>query len=186
MKTLLKIFLMIAVISLVAGCTKDNDYTPSQLNDNEIRKVTLPFEADFYTVKAEDGNDLPCNGSEKESTWLTAHQIGEGSGIHLDEFSVDLTYCYYTGADKPGKYIDANFVFIAENGDELYAIIREGLVTYFDEPDENGNIAVYNDLLEFTGGTGQFKGVSGEGYLDSYLASPGLRWQHSIDSSITF
>ncbi len=177
MKTLVKIFFMMAIISLVAGCNKDSDTT---------QKVTNPFKADFSTIEAAEGNGSPCDGTKgSKDTWVSAHQIGEGNGTFLDKFTVDASFCFCLGPDEFGKYIDALFVFTAAHGDTLYGIIEEGLVKVYSEPDENGILAVYKDLLVIKGGTGQFEGATGAAYVDSYLPLPGTHWQHSIDSTIT-
>lgn len=188
MKTLGKIFLMITAISLIAGCNKTEDQAfnnSSTLKSGKTHEVTVPFKVDFNTIEAEDGNGSPCDGAIGDDAWMSAHQIGEGTGTHLGNFSVDAAFCFCVGPNEFGKYINANFVFTAANGDELYGTVDEGLVVFFNEPDEKGNVAVYNDLMIITGGTGRFVGASGAGYVDSYLPLPGTIWQHSIDSTIT-
>jgi len=189
MRTLIKIFFAMAVISLVAGCNKTNDKTfdnSSELKIGGTHEVTVPFKVDFFTIEAEDGNGSPCEGSQGNTDdWVSAHQVGEGTGTHLGNFSVDVAFCFCTAPDEYGEYINALFVFTAANGDELYGTIDEGFVEFFPEPYENGIIAIYNDYLEFTGGTGRFEGASGGGDVDSYLPLPGTHWQHSINSTIT-
>jgi len=177
-----------ASMSLAASCDKTDDLksdNSSTLKSGHANEVTVPFKVDFYTIEAEEGNGSPCEGTEGGDTWVSAHQIGEGTGTHLGNFTVDAAFCFCAGPSEFGKYINANFVFTSANGDELYGTIDEGLVVFFNEPDENGNVAVYKDLLKVTGGTGKFKGASGDGYVDSYLPLPGTNWKHSIDSTIT-
>jgi hypothetical protein len=190
MKTTEKILFVAVCLGLFFSCSKSDgmaeEIPDAKLKSAKLHEVTVPFKVKFYSVEAEEGNGSPCEGLEGNDTWVSAHQIGEGTGTHLGKFSVDVTFCFCTAPDEFGKYTNALFVFTAANGDELYGRIDQGLVVFFPEPDENNNVAVYNDLLEITGGTGRFAGASGEGIVESYLPLPGTQWQHSINSTITF
>lgn len=191
MKTLAKILFTVVCFGLFFSCSK-SDGMAEEMSDTKLKsakqnEVTVPFKVKFYSVEAEEGNGLPCEGLlEGNDAWVSAHQIGEGTGTHLGKFSLDVTFCFCIAPEEFGKYTNAIFVFTAANGDELFGKIDQGLVEFFLEPDENNNVAVYNDLLEITGGTGRFAGASGEGIVESYLPLPGTQWQHSITSTITF
>jgi hypothetical protein len=190
MKNLAKILFIVVCSGLAFSCSKSNEMAEEipegKLKSAKQHDVTVPFKVTFYSIEGEEGNGTPCEGLEGNDAWVSAHQIGEGTGTQLGKFSLDVTFCFYNAPDEFfGKYINTLFVFTAANGDELYGTIDEGQVVLFPEPDENGNIAVYNDLMKIKGGTGKFEGATGEGYVDSYLPLPGNQWQHSIDSYIT-
>ncbi|MDT8417031.1 MAG: hypothetical protein RQ864_04400 [Lutibacter sp.] len=165
MKTLLKIFFLMAVISLVAGCNKDVLFD-EQSTDPQLKKAhveeTVPFKADFTVWDQSDYTDVTCGGYPV----FRLTMIGEGVATHLGKLSTSFTFCCNV---KTGEYYNTDVVFTAANGDELYASIPIGQIL----PNEGDNSDYYqtyfNDKMEFTGGTGRFKGASGEAMSNAFV-----------------
>lgn len=77
-----------------------------------------------------------------------------------------MTFCNNI---QSGDYWETDIVFIAANGDELYASIPEGKVIPNEETNSSYYSSRFNDKMFFTGGTGRFNEVSGEGWSNAYV-----------------
>jgi hypothetical protein len=168
MKTLLKIFFLMAVISLVAGCNKDalfeDQPTEPQLKKAQV-EVIVPFKADFTVWDHSDYTDLTCGGFPIFHLTM----IGEGVATHLGKLSTTMTFCCNV---QTGEYGNTSVIFIAANGDELYASTPIGYIVPNDEENSNRYGAKFNDPMYFTGGTGRFEGASGMAMTNAYVHDP--------------
>ena len=71
-----------------------------------------------------------------------------------------------------GVYGNTEVIFIAANGDELYASIPIGYIVDNDEENSNRYGAKFNDKMYFTGGTGRFEDASGMAMTNAYVHYP--------------
>jgi len=167
MKTILKIFFLMAVFSLVAssGCNKTDDFVIDdslELKSAQPHTVTVPFKADFTVWSFTDYTDRSCG----EPPIFTLTMKGSGNISHMGKITTEFTFCCNV---SNGAYWDTNCTFVAANGDELYAIIPSGQIL----PNEGDNSDYYqtyfNDKMIFTGGTGRFVGASGEAMTNAFV-----------------
>jgi hypothetical protein len=170
MKTFLKIFFLAALTGLLAGCEKTGEFfeneTP-ELKKAQV-KVTVPFKADFTVWDHSDFTDNPCAVEGKP--WIVfLTMIGEGNINHMGKITTVITFCCN---GQTGEYWDTDVIFVAANGDELYATIQTGQIL----PNEGDNADYYqtyfNDQMIFNGGTGRFEGASGKAMTNAFVHDP--------------
>ena len=156
-----------AVISLVAGCNKTDEFfvneTP-ELKNAQI-EVTVPFEADFV------GNYLPTSGVDIDMCgnypMIRIFNEGGGTGTHLGKFTHYFDFCVNNETGEyPFGHLEAYFV--AANGDKLFVSVAgqvlNGKLDY--HPDDVNSY--FKDPFLILGGTGRFEGATGEGWTDDY------------------
>jgi hypothetical protein len=186
MKTLRRLLFLFAGIGLLISCSKSDDMLPiddplgSTLKsaNNESVMVSVPFKADFSVWDQSDYTDLSCGGYPV--FFLT--MVGDGNINHLGKMTTRMTFCldfstlyyYYTEG-----------IFVAANGDELYATIEYGYIV----PNEGDNSSYYqtifNDPMIFTGGTGRFENASGEAMTNAYVHDGEDEWRTDFFSTGT-
>ncbi len=162
-----------------------------EIDDTEIDfrgKKGKPFKANFYTIRRYLENAPPgCEDNPQdclldiyepvvcdEDPFLDFNlQCGGGQGTHLGNFNAVLSFCG-AGFD----YKNGTGIFVAANGDQLWIkapyILNEngepvsvvGHVIPIEHPHYE---ARFNDPFIFAGGTGRFKGATGQGMTDSYV-----------------
>ena len=181
MKTVKQFLFLLACIIMLSTCTNsdvvlDDDSLTTTLKKGQDKTVlvTVPLKAHFSVWNHTDYSDRSCG--EKPIFKLT--MIGEGNMTHLGKISTTMTFCN----NRPtGAYWDTDIVFIAANGDELYASVPEGQIYPNDEYDVNYYAARFNDKMYFTGGTGRFEDASGEGWTNAYVHLPTNEYRHKGD-----
>jgi len=172
MKTFVKIFLVAAIISLLAGCDKTDEF--SKVENLQLKKaqvmVTVPFKADFVGTYQEGIVPCPECGPwnfEEGEAWGLVQNEGIGNGTHLGKFTAYFEFCanFLTG-EYPGNHQKAWFV--GANGDTLFTSgtgqVINGRLDYHPE-DVN---SYWKDPFIITGGTGRFEGATGSGWTDDY------------------
>lgn len=172
MKTLTKLFLLVAISGLLVSCEKSDHFWDDDPLDNtekgspvESVMVTIPLKCDFTVWDHSDWTDTRCGGLPV----LYAIMIGEGKMSHLGTMTTSMTFCMNI---ETGEYYDAECTFVAANGDELYGVIPLGYCV----PNEGDNSDYYqgkfDDPLYFTGGTGRFEGATGEVTTNAWIHDP--------------
>ncbi len=165
MKTLVKIFFLMAVISLVAGCNKTDEFFENdsiELKSAQPHEVSVPFKADFTVWNFTDYTDRNCG----EPPIFTLTMKGRGNINHMGKITTEFTFCCNT---SNGSYWDTNCKFVAANGDELYATIPTGQILPNDDENSDYYQTYFNDKMFFTGGTGRFEGASGEAMTNAFV-----------------
>ncbi|MBW8331415.1 MAG: hypothetical protein K0M40_05290 [Prolixibacteraceae bacterium] len=182
MKTLVKIFFLMAFVSLIAGCNKEN-IMGDESSEMELKKaklkpvtVTVPFKADFVgTYMAGTGPNSECGECPTDEDgnpigpecWGMVYNDGEGTATHLGKITSHMEFCCeFISGIYPGNYMKAWFV--AANGDKLFVAcsgqVLNGRLDYHPE-DVN---SYFKDPFEIIGGTGKFEGATGSGWTDDY------------------
>jgi len=179
MKTSIKLFIIVALISLAVGCNKTNDFVSDdsiELKSAKIQTVTVPFKANFTVKDYSDYTDGSCGPAPIYSLTMK----GEGNINHMGSITTEMTFCCNT---SNGFYWDTNCTFVAANGDELYATIPTGQIL----PNEGDNSDYYqtyfNDKMYFVGGTGRFEGASGEAMSNAYVHNDPENWHTDFFSN---
>ena len=186
MKTLKRLLFLFAGIGLLISCSKSDDILPiddllgSNLKSakNNTVLVTVPFKADFSVWDHSDYTDLSCGGYPE--FFLT--MVGDGHITHLGKMTTRMTFCCDI---TTGYYYDTDIIFIAANGDELYAATPEGQIVPNDEDNSSYYQTKFNDPIFFTGGTGRFEGASGEAMTNAYVHDGDDEWRTDFFSTGT-
>lgn len=179
MKKLNYLVLLSFMLLLIGGCTKSDDFLSD--NTTDLKKghakpvtVTVPFKANFTVWNRTDPTDRSCG--EKPIFKITMK--GNGTINHLGLITTTMTFCNNTST---GDYWNTDIVFVAANGDELYASIPIGKVIPNEEDNSNYYSKRFNDDMSFVGGTGRFEGASGEAKSHAYVHLPSDDWYHKGD-----
>lgn len=184
MKTFAKLLFIVACLGLVHACSKfdelveempDAELKSAELGadkTHETKTVTLPFKTDFTVWNHTDPTDRSCG--DKPIYKLTMK--GEGIINHLGLMTTTMTFC-----SGPEGYWDTDIVFVAANGDELWASIPEGIIIPNDEDNSNYYSRRFNDDMYFVGGTGRFEDASGEAKTNAFVHYPTDEWIHKGD-----
>ena len=177
MKTLTRIFLMMAVAGLFFACEKTDEFLDSEPMENALKDsnaggvmVTIPFKADFMgTYMPGTGPCADCgpwNPAEGQFFGIVINE-GGGNGTQLGKFTHYFEFCcnFMTG-HYPLGYMYAYFV--AANGDTLF-VACEGQVLdgRLDHHPDDVN-SYWMDPFVILGGTGRFKGATGSGFTNDY------------------
>lgn len=192
MKTLLKIFFLLAVIILVAGCNKINEFKVDedlQLKSAQPHKVTVPFEVNLLgkiTNLIDDDQECINEG-------YAYHVVVESSGnaTHMGRVSLTFDFCTAGPPDPniPGSfytYAGASSEMIAANGDKLFLYNGGGSGILGRTDDHPDYVTDYwRGIQIITGGTGRFEGASGELLVDDYCTSIDDYTHHHWTGEIT-
>jgi hypothetical protein len=177
MKTLIKLLFLMAVISLVAGCNKNDDL----INDNDVllksaqqHTVTVPFEAHMLGTPIL----IDFENSECAQQGNPVHVIAEAEGTATHMGKVHITFDFCAGGEDPEITVPhmtvgpGSYVLTAANGDELF-LSTEGGAVIFGRTDEHPETVIDYWKYPYTiiGGTGNFEGAAGEIFTDDYDTS---------------
>lgn len=172
MKTLKRLFLFMMAAGLLFACTDADEILVADDAGPGLKKATaepvtvaLPFRADFTVWDHSDLTDQSCGGFPIFRLTMK----GEGVATHLGKLTTAMTFCCDV---TTGKYWDTDVIFVAANGDELYASIPIGYIVPNDEENSNRYGEKFIDEMYFTGGTGRFEGASGMAMTNAYVHSP--------------
>ena len=174
----LKLFgIAIIGIMLLYTCEKQDDEITSandvfQKSNLESKygqadgTLELPFKAHFYTKRNYSKEEEGATYCTEDPYTAFNYQVGEGEATHLGHFTTEMHFCG-AGFD----YINAEGVFVAANGDELYFKFEEGtighVILYTEEDVVPPYEAHFEDPFIFNGGTGRFENASGGGKMNS-------------------
>ena len=170
MKTIKRLFFLFAATSLLISCSKSDEalYMDDPQDGNlksakvEPHTVSVPLKAHFSVWNHSDYTDPSCGGYPV----FTITMEGNGQISHLGNMTTRMTFCNDV---SNGLYWDTDIIFVAANGDELYASIPNGQVVPNDEDNSDYYQAKFNDPMYFTGGTGRFEGATGTAYTHAYV-----------------
>jgi hypothetical protein len=185
MKTLFKIFFLTALISLVAGCNKTNEFIDDETS--ELKKaqvtVTVPFEAEFtgdyvyLYLKGQEGM-----GDCADEFRCRVGVEFQGTGTHLGKFTGYFDFC---ACGPGGKFGPTVSEMVAANGDILY-VSCWGYVKGGRQSDHPEHVVSYwRDPFIILGGTGRFEGATGGGMTDDYNSSLDPNSHHHWTGTIT-
>lgn len=176
MKALLKIFFLMAVVSLFAGCNKTNDFVPDkelQLKSAQPVTVEVPFEAELvgeYVGLFFPGDEgFECG--EPFNCRVLVDAIGTATHMGKITAHFDFCACGPDDASIPGldnQYGPTETYFVAANGDKLF-LSCQGSVVGGRLPDHPEYVNSYwRDPFIIVGGTGRFAGATVGGMTDDY------------------
>jgi len=182
MKTLKRFLFLFAGACLLVSCSKSDDILPTNDPAEDYLKkavvttktVTVPFKAHFTVWDHSDYSDESCGGAP--IFFLT--MLGEGNINHMGLITTSMTFCLN---GLTGEYWDTDCVFVAANGDELYATIPTGIVIPNEEDNSDYYSSRFNDDMYFTGGTGRFEGASGMAKTNAYVHDATDVYKHKGD-----
>jgi hypothetical protein len=176
MKTLKRFSLLMVALCLTLsflnckGTKKSNETT------------TLPFKADFignYTYAGPDTLAVPkC--VEPFTAWR-AIVDGKGTGTELGNFTVHFDFC----GDSLSNYGNAYAYMVGAEGDTLFVSCAGRVIEGRLEQHPAYVISYWKDPFIISGGTGKFKGATGEGTTDDYNSSEDPNSHHSWTGTIT-
>jgi hypothetical protein len=192
MKTLLKIFFLIAVFSLLAGFNKIDDFKATeelQLKNAQTNEVTLPFEVNLLgEITSLDSVTKECIDED-----YAYHVIVESNGTatHMGKVSLTFDFCTAGPPDPtiPGcfyTYAASSSELIAANGDKLFLYNDGGSGILGRTDDHHEYVTDYwGGIQKITGGTGRFEGASGELLMDDYCTNIDDYTHHHWTGEIT-
>lgn len=171
MKTLVKLLFFVACLSFVLACSKSDEIVDEML-DVDLKsaqiKVTVPFKADFTVWDHSDYTYNPCAVEEKP--WIVfLTMIGEGNINHMGKITTVITFCCN---GQTGEYWDTDVIFVAANGDELYATVPTGQIKLNGGDNSDYYQSYFNDQMNIKGGTGRFDGASGKAMTNAFVHDP--------------
>jgi hypothetical protein len=178
MKTLVKLFFVMAVISLVAGCNKTDEFVTNdivELKSGQTHEVTVPFEANLLgQIVSIDWEAQECID---EGYFVRAIVETTGNATHMGKVSLTFNFCS-GGAPDPNiegskyTYASSTADLIAANGDVLYLYFDDGIVMNGRTDEHPENVVEYwKTPLIILGGTGRFEGAKGELNSDDYVTA---------------
>lgn len=165
------LFVIVPMTFALISC--ENAIDEPVINDSHSVKLKskahreIPFSAKFVTKAGPDAFKEMCSSNSQTDFWGLDQQIGGGNATHLGKFTTDMTFCFHVvlGEAGPdfengfGEVIDGQGYFEAANGDRLFLSLPTGKVNPSQVP---GYIFEFDDTYYFNGGTGRFKGASGQ------------------------
>ena len=182
MKALLKYVFIVAGFCLLMTCSKSDEYLNNSQDGNSLKStfktVTLPFKANFSVWDHSDNTDISCGGAPV----IRLTMEGFGPATHLGKMTTRITFCYNT---KTGNYYNTTGSFMGANGDELFFEIPEGQIILNEQDNSDYYQTRFNDRIFFTGGTGKFKGATGEAYSNAYVHDGTDEWRTDFFSTGT-
>lgn len=186
MKTFKSYLFLFVGLGLLISCSKSDDVI---LNDDPLESqlksagngtvtVSVPFKVDLSVWDQSDYSDPSCGGPPV--FFITME--GDGNITHLGLITTRMTFC----ADvSNGHYYDTDVIFVAANGDKLYASIPDGQIVPNEEDNSDYYQTKFNDPMYFTGGTGRFEGASGMAYTNAYVHDGADEWRTDFFSTGT-
>lgn len=179
MKKFKKLSIVLFSMLVIFACSDYGDELVKEMSDVELKSVqpisvTVPFKTDFTVWNHTDPTDRSCG----EMPIFKITMKGNGTINHLGLITTTMTFCNNTST---GDYWDTDIVFVAANGDELYASIPIGQVIPNEEDNSNYYNKRFNDDMLFVGGTGRFEGAKGEAMTHAYVHLPTDDYIHKGD-----
>jgi hypothetical protein len=161
MKTMARFLMFLVCAGSLVACTEDS-IPPHGTPADDMGVFTTIFNADFSVWDHSDYAGGCCANAPICYLTLVGHGNGTPIGFLNAKFSISCN-------KSSGTYSDGFGMFVAENGDELYFFVKEGHML----PNTGENCDVYdtcfNDLAEFNGGTGMFKGATGFFHTNAFI-----------------
>lgn len=184
MKTLLKFLFLTAVIGLVAGCNKTDEFISDDaaaLKSAEAKTVTTGFNIVFTGNYDFTGPDAICG---EFPPLIRIINTGEGTGTQFGKLTSYFDFCVdVRDSSYPNGHIEA--FFEDENGDLLYVTVA-GFVLPGRVPGmPNYATSYFKDPFEIIGGTGRFEGATGSGMTNDYNSSKDPYSHHHWTGKIT-
>jgi len=178
MKALLKILFLMAVISLVAGCNKTDEFVIDdsvELKSAQPQKVTVPFEANLLGEIA--SIDWEAQECIEEGYFVRVIVETTGNATHMGNVSLTFNFCS-GGAPDPNiegskyTYAGSTADLIAANGDVLYLSFDDGIVMNGRTDEHPDDVYEYwRTPVSVLGGTGRFEGATGDLSSDDYVTT---------------
>lgn len=153
--------MFLACACFLAACSDDFIPEPGP-PANDTGEFTTFFYAEFSLYDHSDYAGGCCDNPP----FCNLALVGEGFGLPIGLISAS----FHISCNKStGTYCDGFGKFVAENGDELYFFVKEGkmLPNTGENCDRYGTC--FNDLAEFTGGTGIFREARGFFYTNAFI-----------------
>jgi len=149
---------------------------------NSPKTTTVPFKADFignYTHAGPDTFPNPkCVGAL--SFWR-AIVDGNGTGTPLGNFTVHFDFC----GDSLSNYGNAYAYMVGADCDTLFVSCAGRVIEGRMDSHPSYVISYWKDPFKISGGTGKFKGATGEGTTNDYNSSEDPNSHHSWTGTIT-
>src|SRR5687767_3398986 len=144
-------------------------------DDDESKTESMPIEFKFSSFLKSANPDANCGAPPV----FLVIQEGNGTGTLLEGFTFYAEFCnnLETGEYGPAKVC----TFTASNGDELYCS-AQGQVLPTTNPDYD---LEFKDPFTIIGGTGRFKGATGNGTTNSFVKRAAKRTDHIWTGTIT-
>jgi hypothetical protein len=165
MKALMSMLPALAFVSMLAGCEETWD-PPGKTIEYDIAEVPLNayFSTEFHKNVIPDGySDMPGPVSQLV-------QNGSGTDDEIGFFNISLSCCWSASCRLQGR---SGGILRDYAGNELYITCKENL-SIGDITDRfPSDKQVICGRYEFTGGTGRFKGASGEGIINCTVTNNG-------------
>ena len=144
------------------------------------RTETLQFDADFTGVYTAVNPDSVACGP---GPWMHITVDCSGAEATLGKFTTHFEFCADDQGYYPGKQMVA--YMIAENGDSLF-VSCAGQVIEGRMEDHPGHVVSYwRDPFDILGGSGKFKGATGEGMTDDFNSSEDQNSHHHWKGTMT-
>lgn len=180
MKTLKNFIYVAAGIFLLMTCSKSDEFLNDDSSGNMLKStdktVTVPFKVDYlgnYTFVDVDGT---CG-----TGYLHVIVDGQGTGTHLGNSTVHFDFCVYDN----GYYGPTVSQMVAANGDILYVSCQGQVIDGRLDDHPSYVTSYWRDPFVILGGTGRFKGATGEGLTDDYNSSEDPYSHHHWTGTIT-
>jgi len=182
MKTLKKILILILSIGMITSCTKSEK---RNMGYNPIKTIPgSPFKADFTGADIIYGidtlSDLRCN----PDSYIRIINEGKGYASQIGMFTSYFDLCCDYNGCYPEGYNEAYLVNL--QGDTLFISICGEIVQGKAEDHPDCVISYSRDKFVILGGTGIFKGATGEGMTDDYRSSEDPYSYHNWEGYIHF
>jgi hypothetical protein len=190
MKTLLKFFLLMGLISLVAGCNKTDDFTDEETVDLKRAQVevTVPVEVNLLG----EITDLIFDDPECLDGGYPVRAIVETTGNATHMGKVTLTFAFCTGGppdpaipNSVYTFAASSFELTAANGDKLFLYNGGGAAILGTNLHPDFVTEYWTSIATITGGTGRFEGASGELQMNDYCTSIDDYTHHHWTGKIT-
>jgi len=146
------------------------------------KTTTVPFKADFvgnYTFAGPD--TLPNPKCVEPFTAWRAIVDGKGTGTPLAIFTVHFDFC----GDSLSNYGNAYAYMVGADGDTLFVSCAGRVIEGRMDSHPLHVISYWKDPFKIAGGTGKFKGATGEGITDDYNSSEDPNSHHRWTGTIT-
>jgi hypothetical protein len=176
MKTLEKMLLFTAALCLFLSLINCKG------TKNSPEMITIPFTADFignYTFAGPD--TLPNPKCADPFTAWRAIVDGKGTGTELGDFSMHFDFC----GDSLSHYGNTYAFMVGDQGDTLFVSCAGQVIDGKLAEHPGYVISYWRDPFEILGGTGKFRGATGNGKTDDYNSSEDPNSHHHWTGNIT-